>query len=50
MLWSEEQVRWSPERHGAMIAVMMAQIDWIPFSHTVTKRRTLALMQVSEAL
>lgn len=29
-LWSEGQVWTSPERHGAMSAVMKAQIDWIP--------------------
>lgn len=29
MLWSEGQVWTSPERHGAMSAVMKAQIDWI---------------------
>ena len=30
--WSEGQVWTSPERHGAMSAVMKAQIDWIPLS------------------
>ncbi|MCS6758751.1 MAG: NAD(P)H-dependent oxidoreductase, partial [Candidatus Devosia euplotis] len=30
MLRSEGQVWISPERHGAMSAVMKAQIDWIP--------------------
>jgi len=49
-LWSEGQVWCSPERHGAMSAVMKAQIDWIPLSVGVirpTQGRTLALMQVS---
>jgi len=48
--WSEGQVWTSPERHGAMSAVMKAQIDWIPLSVGVirpTQGRTLALMQVS---
>jgi NAD(P)H-dependent FMN reductase len=30
MLWSEGQVWTSPERRGAMSAVLKAQIDWIP--------------------
>lgn len=50
MLWSEGQVWTSPERHGAMSAVMKAQIDWIPLpggSIRPTQGRTLALMQVS---
>lgn len=49
-LWSEGQVWTSPERHGAMSAVMKAQIDWIPLSVGAvrpTQGRTLALMQVS---
>ncbi|AZB63919.1 arsenical resistance protein ArsH [Cereibacter sphaeroides] len=49
-LWSEGQVWCSPERHGAMTAVMKAQIDWIPLSLGAirpTQGRTLALMQVS---
>jgi arsenic resistance protein ArsH len=29
-LWSEGQVWCSPERHGAITAVMKNQIDWIP--------------------
>lgn len=29
MLWSEGQVWTSPERHGAMSAVLKSQIDWI---------------------
>ncbi len=47
--WSEGQVWCSPERHGAMTAVMKAQIDWIPFSIGAvrpTQGKTLALMQV----
>jgi arsenical resistance protein ArsH len=49
-LWSEGQVWCSPERHGAMSAVMKAQIDWIPLatgSVRPTQGRTLAVMQVS---
>ncbi len=49
MLWSEAQVWTSPERHGAMSAVMKAQIDWMPLSSgsiRPTQGRTLALMQV----
>ncbi|WP_454915353.1 arsenical resistance protein ArsH [Xanthobacter sediminis] len=48
-LWSEGQVWCSPERHGAMSAVMKAQIDWIPLALGAirpTQGRTLALMQV----
>ena len=48
--WSEGQVWTSPERHGAMSAVMKAQIDWIPLalgSIRPTQGRTLAVMQVS---
>jgi arsenic resistance protein ArsH len=48
-LWSEGQLWVSPERHGAMSAVMKAQIDWIPLSTgsvRPTQGRTLALMQV----
>jgi arsenic resistance protein ArsH len=50
MLWSEGQVWTSPERHGAMSAVIKAQIDWIPLpggSIRPTQGRTLAVMQVS---
>jgi len=50
MLWSEGQVWTSPERHGAMSAVMKAQIDWIPLPGGAirpTQGRTLAVMQVS---
>ncbi len=48
--WSEAQVWCSPERHGAISAVMKAQIDWIPLvvgSVRPTQGRTLAVMQVS---
>ncbi|WP_281004791.1 arsenical resistance protein ArsH [Mesorhizobium hawassense] len=31
-LWSEAQVWYSPERHGAMTGVMKAQIDWLSLS------------------
>ena len=49
-LWSEGHVWTSPERHGAMSAVMKAQIDWLPLSVGAvrpTQGRTLAVMQVS---
>jgi (1->4)-alpha-D-glucan 1-alpha-D-glucosylmutase len=39
----------SPERHGAMTAIMKAQIDWIPLSLGAvrpTQGKTLAIMQV----
>ncbi len=48
--WSEGQVWTSPERHGAMSAVLKAQIDWIPLALGAirpTQGRTLAVMQVS---
>lgn len=48
--WSEGHVWCSPERHGAISAVMKAQIDWIPLSVgsvRPTQGRTLAVMQVS---
>lgn len=48
--WSEGMVWCSPERHGAMTAVMKAQIDWIPLSVGAvrpTQGKTLAVMQVS---
>ena len=49
-LWSEGMVWSSPERHGAMTAVMKAQIDWIPLAPIggirPTQGKTLALMQV----
>jgi arsenic resistance protein ArsH len=49
-LWSEGQVWCSPERHGAITAVMKNQIDWIPLEHgsvRPSQGRTLAVMQVS---
>ncbi|WP_395788915.1 arsenical resistance protein ArsH [Aquimonas sp.] len=49
-LWSEGQVWCSPERHGAITAVMKAQIDHLPLSIGAlrpTQGRTLAVMQVS---
>lgn len=48
--WSEGQVWTSPERHGAMSAILKAQIDWIPLNSGATRPtqgKTLALMQVS---
>ena len=45
-----DRVWTSPERHGAVSAVMKAQIDWIPLSVGAvrpTQGRTLAVMQVS---
>ena len=39
-----------PERHGAMTAIMKAQIDWIPLGIggvRPTQGKTLAVMQVS---
>jgi arsenical resistance protein ArsH len=49
-LWSEGQVWCSPERHGAITAVMKNQIDHLPLSMGAvrpTQGRTLAVMQVS---
>ena len=49
MQWSEGQVWCSPERHGAMSAVVKAQIDWVPLSMGAvrpTQGKTLAVMQV----
>jgi len=50
VMWSEGMVWSSPERHGAMTAVMKAQIDWIPLSPIggirPTQGKTLAVMQV----
>ena len=50
-LWAEGMVWSSPERHGAMTAIMKAQIDWLPLSPIggirPTQGKTLALMQVS---
>ncbi len=48
--WAEGMVWTSPERHGAMTAIMKAQIDWIPLAEGAvrpTQGKTLALMQVS---
>jgi arsenic resistance protein ArsH len=48
-IWSEGMVWSSPERHGAMSAIMKAQIDWIPLSTggvRPTQGKTLALAQV----
>lgn len=48
--WAEGMVWTSPERHGAMSAILKAQIDWIPLaigSVRPTQGKTLALMQVS---
>jgi arsenic resistance protein ArsH len=49
VVWSEGQVWSSPERHGAMSAVLKAQIDWIPLNSGAvrpTQGKTLAVMQV----
>ena len=49
-LWSEGQVWCSPERHGAITAVLKNQIDHIPLAIGATRPtqgRTLAVMQVS---
>lgn len=49
-LWSEGMVWCSPERHGAITAVMKAQIDHLPLElqgMRPTQGRTLAVMQVS---
>ncbi|MHA7833069.1 MAG: arsenical resistance protein ArsH [Algiphilus sp.] len=49
-LWSEGHVWCSPERHGAITAVLKNQIDHIPLSlgaSRPTQGRTLAAMQVS---
>jgi arsenic resistance protein ArsH len=48
--WAEGMVWCSPERHGAMSAILKAQIDWIPLSLgsvRPTQGKTLAVMQVS---
>jgi arsenical resistance protein ArsH len=48
--WSEGQVWSSPERHGAVTAVLKNQIDWLPLNSDAvrpTQGRTLAVMQVS---
>jgi arsenic resistance protein ArsH len=44
MVWT------SPERHGAMSAVLKAQVDWLPLNLGAvrpTQGKTLAVMQVS---
>lgn len=50
VLWCESMVWSSPERHGAMTAVMKAQIDWLPLSPIggirPTQGKSLAVMQV----
>jgi arsenical resistance protein ArsH len=51
-LWSEGQVWCSPERHGAVTAVMKNQIDWIPLEQGAirpSQGRTLAVMQCAAA-
>ena len=48
--WAEGMVWCSPERHGAMTAIIKAQIDWIPLAQGAvrpTQGKTLAVMQVS---
>jgi arsenic resistance protein ArsH len=48
-MWSEGQVWCSPERHGAITAVMKNQVDWIPLEQGAmrpSQGRTLAVMQV----
>ncbi len=51
VMWSDGMVWCSPERHGAMTAVMKAQIDWIPLAPIggvrPTQGKTLAVMQVN---
>ncbi|HML27680.1 MAG TPA: arsenical resistance protein ArsH [Hyphomicrobium sp.] len=49
-IWSEGMVWCSPERHGAITAIMKAQIDHLPLEMKgmrPTQGRTLAVMQVS---
>ncbi len=48
--WAEGMAWCSPERHGAMSAILKAQIDWIPLTMGAvrpTQGKTLAVMQVS---
>ena len=45
MLWSEGQVWTSPERHGAMSAVLKAQIDWISLPVAPSGQRRGALLR-----
>ncbi len=50
VMWSEGQVWYSPERHGAMTGIRKAQIDWIPLALGAVRPsqgKTLAVMQVS---
>ena len=50
--WCDGMVWSSPERHGAMSAVMKAQIDWIPLSEGAirpSQGKTLAVIQVCGA-
>ena len=51
VMWSDGMVWCSPERHGAMTAIMKAQIDWIPLAPIggvrPTQGKTLAVMQVN---
>ncbi len=50
VIWSEGMVWSSPERHGAMSAIMKQQVDWIPLAPIggvrPTQGKTLAVMQV----
>ena len=49
-IWVEGMVWISPERHGAMTAILKAQIEWIPLALggiRPTQGKTLALMQVN---
>lgn len=49
-LWADGHIWSSPERHGAMTAVLKTQIDHIPLSMGAvrpTQGRTVALLQVS---
>jgi len=50
VMWCEDMVWCSPERHGAMTGIMKTQIDWIPLAPIggvrPTQGKTLAVMQV----
>lgn len=49
-IWAEGMVWVSPERHGAMTAIMKAQIDWLPLALggvRPTQGKTLAVCQVN---
>ena len=49
-IWADGMVWISPERHGAMTAILKTQIDWIPLALggiRPTQGKTLALMQVN---